>query len=270
MAHDPLALLPLRKAATVPAVTAEQMREIDRLAVDDAHLSRDQMLENAGRLLAEVVRAYLDRDADAPDRRRPARGPTLILAGAGRNGAGALAAARHLRNGGRTVQVVLGAQPSQLGGLAQRQHYTLHRDGVRSLWPAAPEFDAHFPAWMTEAAVVVDGLVGAGLTGPLRGDVAVLVEAVLDRAPPVVISLDVPTGVDATTGAVHSSGVVATATLTLALPKTGLLQGEATAAVGELLLADIGIPHYIYARLGLPDLGDLFAAGPLLRLLPAG
>ena len=95
------------------------------------------------------------------------------------------------------------------------------------------------------------GLIGYGLEGPLRGDVAVLVDAVLDRAPPVMVSLDVPTGFDATSGAVYSSGVVATATVTLALPKTGLLQGDAASAVGELLLADIGIPGYIYERMGI-------------------
>ena len=72
---------------------------------------------------------------------------------------------------------------------------------------------------------------------------------------------------DASSGAVAASGVVATATVTLALPKIGLLQGDATAAVGELLLADLGIPAYIYERLGIAGVDGLFDAGPILRLI---
>ena len=60
---------------------------------------------------------------------------------------------------------------------------------------------------------------------------------------------------------------MATTTLTLALPKTGLIEGDAAAAVGDLLLADIGIPQYIYERLDLPVAPNLFAEGPILRLI---
>ena len=257
MPPAPLSLYPLRPLSGVPAVTATQMAEIDRLALDDAHLTLLQMMENAGRSLALVVRDYL-----------PSAGSSiLILAGSGRNGGGALTAARHLRNWGFDVRVVLTAAPGALHEATAQQHQILHKDGLRALWPGAPEFDDRFPEVLAEAGVVVDGLVGYGLRGPLSGDVAVLTEAVLDRAPPAVVALDVPTGFNATTGAVEGAGIVATATVTLALPKTGLLKREAAAAVGDLLLADIGIPAYIPGRLGLPDTRGLFADGPIVRLV---
>ncbi len=85
-----------------------------------------------------------------------------------------------------------------------------------------------------------------------------------------VISLDVPTGFDATSGDVFNFGIVATTTLTLALPKQGLLRGDASAAIGDLFLADIGIPHYIYERLGIEGTAQIFAEGPLVRLVDSG
>ena len=242
----------------VPAVTAEEMREVDRLAIEDAGLSLLQMMENAGRALALVVRDYLPDAATAE---------LFVLAGRGNNGGGALAAARHLRNWGYDPAIVTTAAPSHLGEATAWQHTILHKDGVRSIWPGSPDFDEQFPEELAQAELVVDGLVGYGLNGPLRGDVALLAEAVLDRAVPAAVSLDVPSGFDATSGEVLSFGIVATTTVTLALPKTGLLREEAAAAVGDLLLADIGIPNYIYERMGIDGTRGLFAEGPLLRLL---
>ena len=261
MDHDRLALYPLRAARDLPAISADQMREVDRLAIEDAGLSLLQMMENAGRSLAQVT-----RDSAAPADPEGA-GEILVLAGRGNNGGGALAAARHLRNWGFDPQVVLVSPPGQLGEAAAAQHQILHRDGLRATWPGASEFDAHFPAMLADAAAVIDGLVGYGLRGPLQGDVALIVDAVLDQAPPNVISLDVPSGVEASSGDVYSTAMVATTTMTLALPKAGLIEGDAAAAVGELLLADIGIPRYVYERMDLLVDPELFAEGPVVRLV---
>lgn len=256
-----LSLYPLRATREIPAISADQMREVDRLAIADAGLSLLQMMENAGRSLAQVTRDY------TPPAELEGAGEILVLAGRGNNGGGALAAARHLRNWGFDPQVVLASPPGQLGEAARAQHHILHRDGLRATWPGAAEFDDHFPAMLAGASAVVDGLVGYGLRGPLQGDAALIVDAILDQAPPLVISLDVPSGVEAASGDVYSTAVVATATLTLALPKTGLIEGDAAAAVGDLLLADIGIPRYVYERLNLLVDPNLFADGPIVRLV---
>lgn len=266
MASEAFTLYPLRAAADVPAVTAEQMREVDRLAINDAKLDLLQMMENAGRAVATIARDHLPPPQASTD-----DAPTaLILAGRGNNGGGALSAGRHLRNWGYKIEVALTTAPGSLVGAPAHQLHTLHRDGLRALWPSAPDFDERFPEALDQAIVVVDGLVGYGMDRPLQGDTAVLVDAVLDRAPPTVVSVDLPTGFDATTGDVFSFGVVASMTVTLALPKTGLLRGDAAAAVGDLYLADIGIPTYIYDRLGIGPVEGLFSEGPLLRLLDSG
>lgn len=258
---DRMALYPLRATHEVPAIDIDEMREVDRLAVDDAGLSLLQMMENAGRNLALVARDY----TGPPDPER--EGDLLVLAGRGNNGGGALAAARHLRNWGYDPRVVLAGAPGQLGEAPAHQHHILHKDGLRATWPGAAEFDEHFPDMLAGATTVIDGLVGYGLRGALQGDVALIVDALLEAAPPIVISLDAPSGVEAASGEIYSTAVVATATLTLALPKSGLIDGDAAAAVGDLLLADLGIPGYIYERMELPVAPNLFAEGPIVRLI---
>ncbi|KAB1197586.1 MULTISPECIES: NAD(P)H-hydrate epimerase [Haloferax] len=221
----------------VPAVTAEQMREVDRVAVDEIGLALLQMMEHAGRNLAEVAREVADG------------GRIVVLAGDGGNGGGGICAARHLANGGADVTLVLDRDADELTGAAARQRRVLAATDATIV----SESDVgNAGEHLRDAAVVVDALVGYGLSGALRGTAATLVEATADAAH--VVSLDVPSGVDATTGDAPGVAVDPDVSLTLALPKTGL----AEAAVGDLLLADIGIPRGVYDTLGI-DYTDPFA-----------
>ena len=97
------------------------------------------------------------------------------------------------------------------------------------------------------AALVIDALVGYGLTGPLAGATGELAAWADDTAAPV-LALDAPTGLDVTTGTACSGAIAATATVTLALPKPGLLGAP---EIGELYLADISVPAAVYRRLGI-------------------
>lgn len=212
---------------TVTAVTAEEMRAVDRVAVEDVGVDLLQMMEHAGRTLASALRET-----------RHAAAPVVVLAGNGGNGGGGMAAARHLANHGTPVRVVLDREPADLAGAAAHQHATLAEMGVPvGVGPSS------LPGG---CGVVADALVGYGLSGPVRGTARELVEWTSDVSAPVV-SLDVPTGVDATSGEPPGGAVDPTRTLTLALPKTGL-----AAASGALELADIGIPPTVYDRLDIP------------------
>lgn len=214
----------------VTAVTAAEMADVDRVAVDEFGLGLLQMMENAGRTLAHQVRALaVEQPGES----------VLILAGAGGNGGGGLCAARHLANHGVEVAVVLDRSPEQLSGAARTQFETLDAMGV----PVAvgPE-----PLADRDPAVVVDALVGYGLDGPLRGAPAELIEEVPD-SPSATISLDVPSGTNATTGDRPGPAADPDRVVTLALPKTGLAAVEAA-----VVLADIGIPAGVYEALELP------------------
>jgi NAD(P)H-hydrate epimerase len=217
----------------VPTVTAEQMREVDRIAVEDLNLGILQMMENAGRNLAQNVMDMLDAD-------EPGQGSEItVLAGAGGNGGGGLCCARHLHNRGFRVRLVLDREAGALRGAAGRQLQILRAAGLQ---PADP---AGAGEAIQGAKLVVDALIGYSLRGAPRGRAAELIDLCNQQARRV-LSLDVPSGLNATTGETPGKAIRPERTLTLALPKTGL-----HSVPGDLYLADIGIPPEVYEQLGL-------------------
>ena len=220
----------------IPAVTAEQMGEVDRIAVEEFGLGILQMMENAGRNLAANVMEMLSSTD----------GEVSILAGAGGNGGGGLCAARHLHNRGYKVNLVLDREPSALGDAAANQLRILQAAGLQAVAPSGAE------EAIRRADLVVDALIGYSLRGAPRGRAAELIE-LCNRNATQVLSLDVPSGLDATTGETPGVVVRPDRALTLALPKTGLaaIPEECPWLSGELYLADIGIPAEVYESLGL-------------------
>jgi NAD(P)H-hydrate epimerase len=214
----------------VPAVTAEQMREVDRIAVEEFGLGILQMMENAGRNLAESVMDMLES----------VRGEVTVLAGSGGNGGGGLCCARHLHNRDFTVWVVLSkTEATKLTGAARNQLDILQAAGLQPVAPSQAE-DV-----IRRAQIVVDALIGYSLRRAPRGRAAELIDLCNQHAARV-LSLDVPSGLNATTGETPGLVVHPERTLTLALPKTGL-----EGVPGDLYLADIGIPPEVFQRLGL-------------------
>jgi NAD(P)H-hydrate epimerase len=221
----------------VPAVTGEQMREVDRIAMEDFGLGVLQMMENAGRDLAQNVMNMLSASARAEGPGR--KGEVTVLAGSGGNGGGGLCCGRHLHNRGFRVWVVLSKEAGDLVGSAAIQLHTLRKAGVEPVEPAqAVEV-------IRRSQLVVDALIGYSLRGEPRGRMAELIELGNEHSRRV-LSLDVPSGLDATTGEAPGALVRCERTLTLALPKTGLQNVR-----GELYLADIGIPPEVYRPLGI-------------------
>jgi len=220
----------------VPALTTEQMRAVDHVMVEDLHIELVQMMENAGRSLAELaIIRFSPRSL-------------TILAGPGGNGGGGLVAARHLANRGCQVQVVL-TEPDRLTPVPAHQADILARMGVTI---------ASRPA---TADLIIDAMIGYSLRGDPAGAAAQLITWANDQAAPV-LALDTPSGLDLTTGTAATPAVWAAATLTLALPKVGLLDAP---NVGELYLADISVPPLVYQRMGIP-VPELFRQASLLRI----
>jgi NAD(P)H-hydrate epimerase len=114
--------------------------------------------------------------------------------------------------------------------------------------------------------LIIDGLIGHSLSGAPKGPAAKLIRWANEQEVPV-LALDVPSGLDATTGTAYSPCIRATATMTLALPKEGLRATGVEQYVGELYLADIGVPPALYASpsIGI-EVGPLFAREDVIRL----
>ena len=231
---------------TIPALTTEQMVEVDRLMIEEYGITLIQMMENAGRVLAEQARRMLGGKLAA---RRVA-----VLCGKGNNGGGGMVAARHLSNRGAKVSAKLVGDPAGLKEIPAHQWDTLQ---VMALTQAGdPD--------LAGADLIIDALIGYGLTGDPRGQVADWIRRANAAGPPI-LALDAPSGLDTTGGSAGNPCIRAAATLTLALPKTGLLTPEARSLTGWLLLADIGVPPALYRRLGL-DVGPIFAGDSIVEL----
>src|SRR5215471_11954550 len=213
----------------VPAVDAAQMREVDRIAMEETGPNLFQMMENAGRNLARLAMDLLG------DRWQHAK--VLVLSGSGGNGGGGICAARHLANRNARVTLCL-ANPSKLQGVPEFQLTILKSTSAQEI-----SFDRIHDE---HPDLVLDALIGYGLQSAPTGRVADLIEWTTSSAAHV-LALDIPSGVNATSGATPGVFVSARWTLTLALPKKGLRPHVS----GELYLADIGIPSAVYQRIGV-------------------
>ena len=224
----------------VPALTAEQMREVDRIMIEDLHIELVQMMENAGRNLADLALRRFRPDT------------VTVLVGPGGNGGGGLAAARHLANRGTHVMIALSHAPGESRAVTGHQLDIVTRMGIAVTSDPQP------------AALVVDALIGYSLHGDPTGRAAELINWA-NSQPSAVLALDNPSGFDANTGRAAMPCVRATATLTLALPKIGLLDAEET---GTLFVADISVPPDVYDRLGV-TVPALFGDDTTIELAPA-
>ncbi len=239
------------KVTKIPVLTVEQMQEVDRLMVNHYHIGLIQTMENAGRHLAELCRRCLNRQIE---------GSHIVLAvGGGNNGGGGMVAARHLSNWGATVTVI--ARDQRFAGVPRKQWHILTKLPLHFVSGKK----AHQTLEHLKPDLFVDAMIGYGLQGKPRGFYARVIEQITGRKDFRVVSLDVPTGLDADSGTVFHPHIRADFTLTLALPKMGLFGEEARLVVGKLFLADIGVPPALYRQLGI-TFGALFAAGPLLDL----
>lgn len=219
--------------------------------VEDFGIDLVRMMELAGRHLAEVARWHLPRQ-DAAGR------SVVVLAGGGGNGGGALVAARRLAGWGARVTVLLSTPSARLAGVPAEQLTILERIPVAVL--------DHDPEEDEVADLVLDGLIGYGRNGPPMGRTAELIGWANGQDAPIV-SLDVPSGLDPDTGTPDAPTILAEATVTLALPKTGLLAAEARLFVGDLYLADIGVPPELYERqMPALDVGPVFSRHDIVRL----
>lgn len=228
----------------VPSATAAQMAEVDRIASEELGIPLELLMENASHQIATAARLFL---GDAAGTR------IVAFAGSGNNGGDALGALRHLSGWGAKVGAVLSGPPERLRPLARRQLDNLSSLGVTHQTAA------------DDADLLLDGLLGYSVSGPPRDAVADLIRAAnASRLP--ILAVDLPSGLQPDTGEPLGVTIRAALTVTLALPKRGLLGTRSQALVGDLLLADIGIPPQAFDRLAIETRG-LFEHGDLVRII---
>ena len=243
--------IPQVASADFDFLTTDQMIEVDRLMTDVLEIKLIQMMENAGRNLARLcVQRFLDD---------PASKKVVVLAGTGGNGGGAMVAARRLNQWGVEVHVLTTKPDEDFSGVPAHQLGVLRRLGIGISHTDFPESN-----FVPDA--ILDGVIGYSLKGNPRGRAKELIEWTAATQAPV-LALDVPSGVDSTEGVVRTPSVMATATMTLAAPKVGLRASEAQPNIGELYVADIGVPDWVYQQIaGLRNMGHAFSSSDVVQL----
>ncbi len=231
-------------ADAVPWITVAQMREVDRIAIE-LGVSLPRMMENAGAHLAQVALTMLGGDVRA---RRIA-----VLAGRGGNGGGGLVAARRLIGWGAEVDVRLSDQPDALAPVSREQLAILRSAGAMIAIGADR---------LATPELFVDAILGYSQRGSPRGGAAELIAATAGAR---VLSLDVPSGLSLEDGTVGEPAINAESTMTLALPKAALRPETAGKLAGEICLADIAIPPFVFERAAIPYRSP-FSRGPVVRL----
>lgn len=230
------------------ALTAEQMRAVESRAVAEGVATIGELMEFAGAAVAAEVQ------------RRVPDGRIVVCCGPGNNGGDGWVAARLLFESGRDVRVVATRAPADLPAPAAEAASGALAAGV----PSALALDPSVPLDFAGASAIVDALFGFGFTGPMRAEYVRIVDA-MAASHATVIAADVPSGVDADTGAVPGSVVTAQATVTFSAPKPGLYIFPGARHAGEVVVADIGIPS---AYAALPDAIEVPQASDLARAFP--
>jgi len=234
----------------VPHINREQMVEVDRLMIEDYHISLKQMMEHAGENLARLASMQF-RYINKPR--------ILMLCGNGNNGGGGLVCARFLMNWGSEIQIFTVGREASRKELPSTHLSTLQRMGAQ----VQSYQETMFLKKLNSNSIVIDSMIGYGLKGEPNREIQSIIDGLNMREDIPVIALDAPSGLDVS-GLESNRCLHAKSTLTLALPKSGLLLQENKSAVGQLFVADIGVPAQLYDGMGI-RVGHIFAASPILQ-----
>lgn len=210
----------------IPAITTEQMIEIDRIAIERTGPNLYQMMENAGRNLALTIIDSITEISEPS---------IIILAGTGGNGGGGIVAACHLLNRNYNVKLAV-TDKSKMKDVPQKQLEIFNNAGGILI----DNLDD------IKTDIIVDAIIGYSLFDAPRGKSLQFIQWANSRKAKKIF-LDVPSGIDSTSGENYGEYFLTDITMTLALPKTGLLEDKC----GKLLLADIGISKNIYNKIGI-------------------
>jgi NAD(P)H-hydrate epimerase len=234
------------------ALTVQQIRELDVLAIEHVGVPGVVLMENAGRACAEIAYdALLD----------PARARVLVLCGPGNNGGDGFVLARHLHNAGVHVDVVLAASAEKSAGEAGINLRILERMGVALVSAAqVPAGSGETLAAVRQLAagadLIIDALLGSGSRGAPRGVIAELIELANAAGRARRLAIDIPSGLCADSGQVQEPCFRADATATMVAAKLGFERPAARAVLGRVIAVDIGAPRgLIPGRRGLGEPG---------------
>lgn len=215
-------------------LTCQQIRELDVLAIEHVGIPGIVLMENAARAAAEFIYSVLVN---------PPRANVVVMCGPGNNGGDGFVVARHLRNAGVPVTVVLAAPPERYKADAATNFAIYRRLDAELIDATAEGSQASAGQALARASHIVDALLGTGSHGAPRGLIATLIGHANANPRAARIAIDIPSGLDGDSGQPADPCFRADATVTFVACKVGFLQPAAADHVGRIVVADIGIPR---------------------------
>jgi len=215
-------------------VTSKQMREIDRKAIEENNLSGLALMENAGLKIFQSLKNIY------PNLRLK---KIIIFSGSGNNGGDGFVVARHLYDYGVKAKVFLLAPFSKIKGEAGENLNIIDKMGVELIEVETVKLE-EIQETLQNSDLIIDAILGTGLQGRVTGLKAKIID-LINITGKEVVAIDVPSGLNADTGKIEGPCIKATHTITLALPKIGLLLFPGASYVGKVTVEDIGIPFYL-------------------------
>lgn len=223
-----------------PILSVEAIREVDRWAMEKLHIPGLILMENAGRNVAEVSHRLV---GNGQPRGGFVPSTVLILCGTGNNGGDGLVAARHLSRLGWRPELWIVGQPGRGSADFESNFAMVKATSFPLRWIETHEDLVEAAANLQESPkMILDGLLGTGSRGPLRSPMREMIRWA-NASSALRVAIDVPTGLDAQSGEVQSDCFQASCTITLHARKPGLLVSGAKSVVGEIVVADIGLPN---------------------------
>ena len=224
--------------------TPKQMQMIDKMAIEEAGIPGIILMENAAFRVVEQIEKMTGS----------LKGKKILLvAGKGNNGGDAFAAARQLSGKGAEVCVYIVADKESIKGDAEINLNILYNCCFKVFELANEKYELNINRFRNDLALcdmVVDGIFGTGFKGEIEGTIAEIITEINNSGKPV-LSIDIPSGVDGSTGRVSKAYIKASATVTFALPKPGLILHPGCNCTGKLDIADIGIPWGIINKMDI-------------------
>jgi NAD(P)H-hydrate epimerase len=217
-------------------LTREQVREVDRRAIEELGMPGLILMENAGRGVAELLI------------RLGVHGRVAICCGKGNNGGDGFVAARHLDMLHAPVRVLLFARPEELTGDAATNYHIIARAGLPITVYAGSTWDREaLKLDLTTSEWIVDALFGTGLVGPVRPPFDEIIQSI-NRAAARILAVDIPSGLNCDTGEPMGTTIRAERTATLVALKKGFAMPAAQPWLGKVHLIDIGLPRAFLER----------------------
>ncbi len=221
-------------------VTAEQMRQADRITIQELGIPEMVLMENAGKAVVDFLKeTFADLTQKA----------VTIVAGAGNNGGDALVAARYLHQMGVPVKVFIHAD-RELSPSAKQNYEILSRLPVKIYWLDSENSMHLLKVTVNYSDIFIDGLLGTGVNREVSGQAEQIID-IANRRSCVKVAIDVPSGLNSDTGEIWGRCLKADYTVALAQPKRGHMLNKGLKYCGQVVVKEIGIPDEIYGKLNL-------------------